>query len=465
MWDQQTLAVGWGDFFYAGYFHTMSSDPWFLSDVLMIPFVGFSIVTAIKLFLLISCLLLAGAFLLFFRALDLPPRTSAVLLLLAFFANPQFLGRILLGRPFTIMSAITIVILMAIITRRFLLLGILMAVAVLLSQLFVFPLLLSLGGTVWYLVSGQRKNAQRLFLALLLGVSAGLLIHPLPGAYLHYLFTVFPRIPFLKTLHLGTEMGSAMGNATTSIVMLGIIALLHITLFARGHKHQAFASGLLFLDALLIFFGIAFFLWIRAIDIFWPLLIVTLAMLISIDPHIIEETMRKILPRNVAQSRTPLYIIGAYCTCVILSAAVGFYIANTANNLDAFAESLTSIPPNSHVMNVDWHLIPPELAVRPDLIYATGIDPSFNYVADDAGGYELLDLLYNAPIIQRRPTVIDGDAWTKQLLIYYPLTDFISIDRKRYDSFLPALRNAKQLAEWTNTGSLAIFAVQNREEL
>ena len=55
---------------------------------------------------------------------------------------------------------------------------------------------------------------------------------------------------------------------------------------------------------------------------------------------------------------------------------------NADRALTHFSEPMENIPSESRVLNIDWDLFPALFSVRPDLLYARGMDPSYDYLED-----------------------------------------------------------------------------------
>ena len=176
LWGHWSVAVtqGWSLFLYDGMLSAYRTDPWFLADVLLIPFSRFPTVMAVKLFTLFQLLCVGGAFLLLLRSWRLPRRTSVSLILLLFLGHPLFLSRTLLGRPFTLMTALFVLVLWAIFERRVFTVALLLAFGVLLSQLFLFPLLLVLSAVAWFWWDGKRALALKMAVAAFIGSASSL---------------------------------------------------------------------------------------------------------------------------------------------------------------------------------------------------------------------------------------------------------------------------------------------------
>lgn len=455
---------GWGAFLYRGYFSEVDSDPWFLSDLLLVPLTLLPPLIALHVFTLLAIAVLIGTFLLLLRSEKLPPFLSSFFVLLLIFGNGAFLLRLLIARPFTIMTAVSLLTLHAIVNERWWLVGLLLACAVLLSHLFVFPLSLALLGGLWLAQRRKRHDAIRLTGASVLGVALGLLLHPHALNYLHYLGTVFVRIPFLKAIGIGAELYSGWGNGDASIATALALSALIVLSFS-AHRDGVRLQNLwrqrvgLTAAAALLFLA-CFSLWLRAIDLLWPFLLLLVAQLIGACPSILR-TASGFLPSSPRRQR-PLLCAVTIVICLLNAIAVGGRLlrTDTARALSQF-EAIQRLPAGARVLNIDWDLFPPLVFLRPDLRYARGMDPTMDYIADPEG-FTLLHAV-EEEIADLPGPVIDGPGWLAQILVHYP-ADFLVVDRRRHPMFLQSLRATPELREWRRPGTIAVFSVRRPPE-
>src|SRR3989339_401366 len=110
--------TGWGGLFFTGYFTHHNSDPWFLSEVLLLPLAGFPLVTGIKWFIVLSSALLAVIMIFAFRALKVPSGSAAILIVLLLFGELGFFLRLFLARPFILISCVLVLVILAIVRRQ-----------------------------------------------------------------------------------------------------------------------------------------------------------------------------------------------------------------------------------------------------------------------------------------------------------------------------------------------------------
>jgi 4-amino-4-deoxy-L-arabinose transferase-like glycosyltransferase len=144
------------------------------------------------------------------------------------FGDSLFFMRQLLGRPFTLLTALCLLVVWAVLRRRWLVLLVLLALATLLSQLFIFPLFIAGVGSVW-LWRSKRTSSVLCAGASVAGTSAGLALHPQPLEYLRYLAMGFfgTLVPFSGSGVDGSEVHSGFSkNALHVILGIGIVCVL-----------------------------------------------------------------------------------------------------------------------------------------------------------------------------------------------------------------------------------------------
>ena len=117
----------WSDFFFQGYFTRHRVDPWFLADLSYVPFTNFeNRVTGIKAATFFFLCTLLFSVLLFLRRVKIRPVLGCIVLLLFFFGSSIFSFRLMLGRPFVLVTSLLLLVLYAVIERRWILLGFLL---------------------------------------------------------------------------------------------------------------------------------------------------------------------------------------------------------------------------------------------------------------------------------------------------------------------------------------------------
>ena len=445
---------GWGVFFSRPIYQTLNCDPWFLSDVLLIPFTVLPIGPALKVFTLVSVAAVLGSLLLILKHLRLPHLLTVLAILLLAFGNQDFTFRMLIARPFTLMTALILVLYWSILARKPLITTGLIALSFLLSHLFVFPIAICALAILLGLLMGKKREAVHLALAVLCGLLIGLLLHPHAIIYLQYLFTVFFRIPFLvHTLSLGNELRPAgLASAAVGTVVL-LVFLLHILLMRRGVTMEVFLRKNIVLADLIVIglFGV-YLSWMRGIDLLWPMILILLAQLSSLAPDELLFTISR---------RLKPWIGALLITYVLLSNAtimIDRWQSDAKRDLSPFAADLANIPTGASVLNTDWDLLPIYLAVRPDLRYAIGMDPAWTYL-DNERASALVQMMHSTTF-ERADPVIDATKWLDQLLREYP-ADYLVISKKRYPNFSRQLASVERLRERTESGStLAVFLIK-----
>ena len=455
---------GWGDFFFAGYFSHHNSDPWFLSDVLSMTLSRLSLVTALKVTILSSLTLILLSAWVFFRSLRLPPVTTSFLLLLLAFGEMPFYSRFFLARPFPLMTAIVILTVMAVLHRKWIVLLPLLCVATLLSHLFVLPLGIGIIGALWLWSFGEKKASLSVVTATAAGVLLGLVLHPAPFAYLHYLVTIFIRIPFLfnRRADMGSEMYSAFSvGPSAAIPVAGIIVLMAFFLryrfripFQKFHK-----EGFSFVAFLAFFFLCAFMIWMRAIDVLWPLLVLSIALLIRISPLFPVRMLTEFFTPPFKRITTTAPLILLLLFSVYLQRTSAYFLRTNHFNALSRLQALSLIPPHSRVLNLDWGIFALLFAERPDLLYATGIDSNFTYLQDPEASALLT--LPDALILHPEKPTPDISQWLTQLLAHFPAR-YIVFPTQGKEKLVFLMRKSPLVQELSADTTLTIFKVHLR---
>jgi hypothetical protein len=417
---------GWSQWFTGGYLHQHVVDPWFLSDILYIPFTGLPIVPGLKLFTLsaIACLLLA--FGLCLKEFRVPPTVSAVLILLLLFGHQDFTHRLIAARPFVVMTAVSLFLLWSVLRSMHWLTVPLMAALVLLSHLFVFPLLICAAGCAWHLFGKRTCDAAMLGAVAVLGAVIGFAVHPAGMEYLHYIGTAFFAIPFLPDRSMELRGGFGEGALIYFFVMLLLLARVRVR-FPDGRK-----DGALLLEWLALLFFLLFFVWVRSVDFLWPLL------LLLIGVRIADESLRE-MGRQTA--------VLAVCLCAITFTVLSVKLARTDadRSLEPYRLAMSNVETDATILNPDWYTFAPLVAVRPDARYATGIDPAFTSLTDPQA-YAL--------ITKELPT----QEWLTSLLQVYP-SDYVFLPVQRHQTLVDTLRSAG-MTDVSGDPSIAVFRVQ-----
>ncbi|MDD5751775.1 MAG: hypothetical protein PHS73_04635, partial [Candidatus Peribacteraceae bacterium] len=357
--DRRDSVTGWGDFFSAGYFTQHNTDPWFLADVLMMPLGSLPTLIALKLISICSIIILIAAMLFSFRTFRLPPFPAGALLLLLLLGEPKFTGRLLLARPFLLMTSMAILMLPAVLRRRHGAVFLLLVFATLFSHLFVLPLGIAALGALWLWSRREKRSALLCLAALLGGTGTGLLLHPTSSDYTHYLLTVFLRIPFAfsSRASMGSEMYTSFASGPSLVEPLAALLLL-MGLFAvvrlRIPWERLHRSGLTLIAAIAGPLLLASFVWVRAVDILWPFLILLLAGLVALAPDLPRRMLHAFAPRSPAGTgRILLLVLLLVCSARLYRLTELMTERNAHTALSRFA-ALSVLPEDATVLNIDW---------------------------------------------------------------------------------------------------------------
>ncbi len=430
MAEQGILAVpGWSAFLYEGALSTIKADPWFLADVLFIPLLPLGLTGAIKAFSLIGIGSLLLSFELLLCSFGLAPRARALLLFSLLSLNAAFFFRLLLGRPFPLLTALMLVLLWALLQRRWWIAAGILAVSVLFSQLFVFPLFVGCVVIAWMTVTVRPRRVLPCALACAGGTAAGFILHPAPADFLRYFFAVFLAIPLLAGGENGIEMqGGMYGDAVSVFAALGLTVVMFMVLFhGRRLTPRTFVeSDLAVLTALVIILGGTFMLWQRAIDLLWPVLLVLIARIFSLFPDVLRESKRIFLPRLPRN----LELDTLLCTGIVtfIASLYLLVLGNPSESLSVFS-AMRAVPDGSRVLNADWDALPVLLAVQPRARYATGIDPVFTLLKDP----DVARLLAQISTVRtdKEMAEVNAGAWLTSLLGHYTGEYLVMLRRNR----------------------------------
>jgi len=450
---------GWGDFFFTGYFTQVNFDPWYLTHVLLIPFAAFPLMTSIKLYIVLSVGLLVASFLTVLRPFKISPVTTSVLILLLFFGERLFLNRIFLARPFAIITSICLLSLHAILQRKWLLAFGLTAFATLFSHLFIFPMGILLSGACWIWSTGDRKNAYLIFLATICGVLSGILLHPESMSYAQYLFTVFLKPAFNKDLGVGAELYSGFGKGSYIMEpVLGVIILIlmyQILVLKKSFKDLN-NTGITFTFVLSCILLCFFYKWGRSIDFLWPMLLIAFGQALHMYQTTTSTAFRKQISKDFSKSaRVVFYILTILLPFNVFRVTIPLYNINPKNDLAAYSD-LSVIPTGSHVLNTDWWAFPIYFTVRPDLLYSSGMDPTFNYEFDPEG-QRLLGVL-KSDMIETENSVVDPARWLRNIRSRYD-AQYIVFDAKWHTHFIEEFTNVPGVEKLSSSGAIGLFQI------
>lgn len=463
--QQEGIAQTWDRFLYGGYLAEHPVDPWFLADVSYIPFTKLDPAIALKLYAVLGIAALMAALWYPLARLKLSPALTSILLL--FVAVPEpFYGRLLLGRPFVWSTVFSILALAFVLRRSFLPLGVLLFIATLFSQLFIFPLCLAACGVLWLFLLGEKTAATTMGIAAALGTAAGAAAHPDALAYVVYIATVFLRIPFeARSLNLGTEMYPGLSMATAPLAILGALVL--ICAGARSHGYtlspeKLHKDGTTLIAALsaVSFLGFCF-AWNRLIDILLPLLVLLTAYVLKhVEPFtrgLFSVRLAPVLPR-VRGGAVLTAAIGILALSTIARLSLDLYTTGSDRSL-AHAAVLADLPAGSRVLNPEWYLVPVLIHSNPGLRFATGIDNTFMAVTDREA-YMLFDVLFSSAAALPLP-VVDTQGWLAQLLKKFP-SDYLVLSNSWGKNMLPLLRETPGLTALTESGAvIEVFEIKD----
>lgn len=453
MAEQGILAIGgWGDVLYHGYFTQRNSDPWFLYHVLLVPLTQFSPAVAQKIIILLSVVLLSSVFIAACRHLKLSPLSTSVLLAILLLGNIQFTLRAFLARPALILSALTVLCYLLILKRQWELLFGLLVFCTLLSHLFVIPLFILALCVLWHWSRFQDAEGFVLAFIVMSAVLLGIWLHPQSQNYLHYLATIFTKLPFLLHLDVGTEMKSGFGREATLLAMLGVITL---ALLAGIAQHKAtlrlyHEQGITLLGSIVGIMCAGFFIWVRMIDFLWPFCLLFLATIISLQPYSISKTLPELLPKKLRHPHVYLLVL-----MIILGTHTGklfhtYWQDDAHKSLEPARAALHTIPSGTKVLNVDWDVFPMLMSVRPDLQYARGMDPGFNFLLDRRS-----EQLFANTIERTHPA-----AWYKHALEVFPDTEVFVLWSHRHPELLALFRSTPALQTVYPQDTISVFKIQ-----
>jgi hypothetical protein len=464
LWDEG-CCPGWDRFIYAGYLAEHRVDPWFLAHITYLPFIGFETALALKLYTLVSIAVLCIAFLSLVRSLGLKPLQMSFLLVVLLWGDALFFGRVLLARPFVLMTALVLVELQLILKRRLLAVAALIVAATLFSHLFVLPLGIAVAASGWMWSFGERNRAYQLLFVSLLAVAVGVLLHPHPWQYLHYLWFVFLRIPFSQSLPLGVELYSGFRMSLVPVATLGIAVLLLAAELQRDGfpaltKFHRQGGTMVFLLCTVLLFGL--FLWARMIDLLWPLLIVLLAHVFIFCKPVLAEVQtvvclqwRSMVLRGGALVCNMVLI---YCIAVFSVKSTNIIRTDVLRSLESFAV-LKLVPPGANVLNPEWDPFPSFAVSQPYARYATGMDPTFLFV-QNAQGHDAIKLAYNSILTAKYP-LIDVGALVAELRRQFPTSTHLILSQRRFGNILPRVALVPGVRQLSAPGTAyALFAFE-----
>jgi len=449
-------ATGWSSFFYEGYLHQTIVDPWFLSNVIMIPFTYFSLATGLHLLTLASVGALIAVALLILRSFKLSAVERCFFLLRLLFGVGTFFGSFLIARPYSLVTIASLGVLYCLLQRKYVVLVPLLIVSTLLSQLFVFPFFFCACAIAIQLFTKRYAQSLRLTLYSTVALIAGLLLHPHPRSYISYLFTAFARIPFLKSIGLSREMQSGILDISMiGIAILIAVGILLVVLLREQKKLLPWKNHftVVLLSAISSCLFVAFFFWIRAIDLLWPFLILCIASIYAIDPAVTKNFFKK---WKLSKNLKTIFIAAIVVVSIgqISSMPLVFLRDDSKHSLVAY-KAINDIPTGSRVLNMDWDHFSIYVALRPDLQYATGIDRSFTYLTDPSIS-ETVFSIEESIKLGRLPQ--NWELSLQSILKAYP-SDYIVLSHAKFGLLIDAIKQ-KPFTLLADDGTIAIFKQQ-----
>jgi hypothetical protein len=384
--------AGWGEFFFAGYFAQTVLDPWFLADMSYVPFTLISDPTiALKTANMAFLLILLGSLLLFLKKYRSPPLLSCLLILLLFMGSRGFILRMLLARPFVVVSALFLLTLFLILERRYIALAFVIALTFLYSHLFIFAVMLCVISSFWLLFLRRSKDAVSVSISMLIGLAAGFVLHPHGVAYLSYLRDIFVKIPFSKHLNLGGELYGGLVDADIALFFVVFAILLLFTLIRSKNALQDIIRDrpeILLTCFLSAGFLGAYFIWVRAIDYLLPVALVLILQLATLRKDVQKDVLSIVRSPCSQKKKTGWrlcwwHIIVIVCAVNFGNVALTTFVDNPSRN-PALYEAIKSVPAGSHVVNIEWEIFPVLLLNNDQVLYVRGMDPSFDYYHDPA---------------------------------------------------------------------------------
>lgn len=458
--EQGLLSGGWGRFFYEGYFSVHDSNPWFLADLTYVPLAHLPTEIALKLHTLISIAALTGAFMIALRQNGVRGAAAGFFLFALLLGEKTFTGRLLLGRPYVLMSAILLLMYAAVLRRSTKAVFLLMILSTLFSHLFVFPAGVCTVGCIIMFLADKKKDAQRLLVAMVTGTLLGLLLHPYKWGYVHYMATVFFRIPFMKSIGIGAEFSPGAIQGFFLPLTVGIAALLLIQARTKSSLSTHDALPPLFSVALTLPFLAGFLLWERFVDFLWPFCVLLIAGTVRIHPQGPDQLIA-LLSAKQPHRRTMRVLIAGFVAFQLVSFGLltwkPLLKADGVKGLEQFSRPLAGIPAGSKILNLQWDSIPLLLNARSDLLYARGMDPTFTF-ATDPDIIWLLDIPYQ-DAAKRIDPIIDTRKWLTQLLHQYP-SDYIAVRKWYTGSFAESLKSERGLRLHGESPAFAVYEVR-----
>jgi len=487
--EQMRYGIGtvtWTQYFFSGYFVRHSIDPWFLANLSYAPFTFFAdSVAGIKAATFAFLCTLLFSLLIFFRHFRTSPFFAALTLLIFFLGSDTFGFRLMLGRPYVLISALMLFVLYALITRRWIMLSIFLAISALFSHLFIFPFGVGVVGSLWwFFVRRSKSDAFVSSIATIGGTLTGMLLHPQSGEYFLWMKNIFFVVPFSKELDLGGEVYSGLGFTDVGVYLLLISCILLCFLLAsRGELSLAMRNRpeIILLGALTLLFFIAYLQWVRAIDLFWPIGTLLFLSLVSVSEEVERDALRFFRSKIFPFRLSAMHIV--FVLFLMTSVHhVWLFVGDDARRSPASFDAIESVPAGSTVFNVDWEFFSVLFFLRSDLLYARGMDPTH----DDLSVRALIAKLSDRRFLSQEPmfshawfadlwsridwkelgirrtqeSEIDVDAWLAELrTIADPA--YLAMRRDTYPMLTESLKNRNDLTVFSESRAMIIFSLKD----
>jgi hypothetical protein len=119
-------------------------------------------------------------------------------------------------------------------------------------------------------------------------------------------------------------------------------------------------------------------------------------------------------------------------------------MSDETRSLQPYILGLNAVPQHARIVSPDWHFFAPAVAVRPDLSFTTGIDPSFTYLASPEI-HLLFSMTTTTPFLQPIP-LIDSAVWMGQVMARAP-GDALVLMRDRHGPLIELLKKQTDLVD------------------
>ena len=456
----------WSDFLFRGYFTEHKLDPWFGADLAYVPFTFIpNRILGIKTAGFCFGMIFLLSFIPLIQFYKPRPFLGCLTLLILILGSDLFPFRLLIARPYTLMTAIFFFALYSIIRSRYYFLAPLLFVAVLFSHLFVFPLLLTLIASGVLILYKKRKEALMCALASLSGAGIGLLLHPWRSEYLLWIRDIFFVIPFSKNLDLGAEVYSGFGFSDMGplfLLLLVVLIIIRLALIGALPLIIRKRPDIILVFILTIGFFVAFAQWVRALDFFWPTALLLCLQLCTVSKDAEKDLLGQLRQPVIGRKINGLHIIIAILA--VTSIVIVSHIAQSRDGRDpALAHPVTMIPDGSRVFNPDWDFFPLYFFNNDSVQYARGVDPTL----DDAVTRDLMEEitsesffdLRSLRFIPQEKKVSDINSWVSVARDQLE-SDYIIIHKIEWESLVDQLTNEAQLPVFTENHALIIFALR-----